>query len=110
MRISSLVEIPLRPSPNPMVVSVVSSPRLHASCEALAFLSESSNRVTITGTYLSAGQAYWFRKQKDIQTYTIFPLLCGENSSQQTTRGTRPCITYLAGITLILDYKGLSEP
>ena len=39
-----------------MVVCIVGSPRLHAYfCEALAFLSESSNRVIITGIYLRHG-------------------------------------------------------
>jgi hypothetical protein len=39
-----------------MVVCVVDSPKLHPGCfEAAAFLSESSNRVTITGINLRRG-------------------------------------------------------
>ena len=54
--ISSLVVAPPRRSANLKLVCVVGSPRPHAcSCEALAFLSESSNRVIITGIYLRHG-------------------------------------------------------
>ena len=39
-----------------MVLCLVGSPRLHpSSCEVAAFLSESINRVIITGTYLRHG-------------------------------------------------------
>jgi len=51
--ITSLVAAPPRRSANLMVVSMVGSPKLHpCSSEALAFLSESNNRVIITGRNL----------------------------------------------------------
>jgi len=54
--IVSLVAAPPRRSANLMVVCVVGSPKLHpCSPEALAFLSESSNRVIMTGRYLMRG-------------------------------------------------------
>ena len=54
---SSLVETSARRSANFIVVCVVGSPRLHPCSlfEAAAFLSESSNRVIITGRYLGHG-------------------------------------------------------
>jgi hypothetical protein len=52
--ISFLVEILPRRSANLMVVCVVGSPKFHF-CEAAAFLSESINRVTITGINLRRG-------------------------------------------------------
>ena len=48
--------VPPRRSTNLMVVRVVDSPKLRpCSCEALAFLRESSNRVIITEIYLMHG-------------------------------------------------------
>ena len=54
--ITSLVVAPTRRSANFIAVYVVGSPKLHpCSCEAFAFLSESSNRVIITGRNLMDG-------------------------------------------------------
>ena len=54
--ISSLVVIRLWRSGNLTVVFTVGSPKLHAySREVVAFLSESINRVIITGRYLRCG-------------------------------------------------------
>ena len=46
---------------------------------------------------------------RDIQTYTRFPLSRGGKSSEQT-KETRPGITYLAGSSWMLGYESLSEP
>ena len=76
-KVSSFISLVLV---NTMVVGV-GSPRLHAySRETEAFLSESINRVIITGIYLGATQTSCFQKQNDIQTYTMFPLSHGERS------------------------------
>jgi hypothetical protein len=93
-----------------MVVCVVGSPRLHPrSFEVAAFLSESINRVIITGRNLRYGSNPMGRKPKDGRTYTRVPLFRGEKAGEKMNR-TCPGITYPLGISWTLDYKGLSEP
>jgi hypothetical protein len=92
-----------------MVVCSVGSPRLHpCSCEVAAFLSESINRVIITGINLRRGSDQMGWKTKDIRTYTSVPLFREENADEQMNL-THGGITYLAVSSWILGYKGLSE-
>ena len=50
-----------------------------------------------------------FRKQRDIRTYTLFPLL-HENKSGEQTKEIHPGAAYLEGSRAILGYIGPSEP
>jgi len=90
-----------------MVVRTLGPLRLHpCSCEVAAFLSESINRVIITGRYLRRGSD--LRKQRDLWTYTRVPLLDGEEFGERT-KEMHPGVTYLAGSSLIVGCKGISE-
>lgn len=46
---------------------------------------------------------------RNIQTYTTFALLDGERLGEQT-EGMCPDVTYVAGSSWSVGYKGLSKP
>ena len=92
-----------------MVVCVVDSPRLHPrSCASAAFVSESINRVIITGRYLRNGSDLLISETKRYpDTYPMVPLLRREKSGERM-KETRPGVTHMAGSILRRGYEGLS--
>ena len=103
-----MAKLPRR-SANLMAVCVVGSPKLHpGSREALAFLSESSNRVIITGRYLRRRSDSVGSEAKRYSYVHRVSAIFWERFGERTNE-TRPVITYEEGSSFIPSYKCISE-